>query len=148
MRELPPAAVISFLSVLYRSAQFMFVVGLGVLTEISVDFLKCIARAARTGYLHPDVRDLPLLVGAIALFIFILALTVITPERIVGPKEENGAEQKVTLAGRVVLIAGFIVAVLVSGAFYPSPCDESVHRSPASSAMLKFHSGRLQADCR
>ncbi len=126
---------------LYRSVQFVFVMGLGVLTEISVDFLKCMARAARTGYLDPDLRDVPLLVGAIAFFIFILVLSVITPERIVSPKGKNGAEQKITLAGRVILIAGFIVAVFVSGAFYPSPCDESVHRGRASSAPLTSPNG-------
>ena len=115
-----------------RFIQLIIVVYLGALTEISVDFLKCMARKAWTGDLYVDVHSLPVFVGAIALFILIFSFSVIAPERIVGRKEKNGAQHKITSADRVVLIAGFIVAVLISGAFIPSVCDECVRRSPAS----------------
>jgi hypothetical protein len=32
---------------------------------------------------------------------------------------------------KFVLIAGFIVAVFISGAFYPSPCEESMRSQPS-----------------
>src|SRR6266478_3781735 len=36
------------------------------------------------------------------------------------------------LGQRTLLISAFIVAICITGAFIPSPCDESAHRSPTS----------------
>lgn len=136
-----------------RLAQFAFAVFLGVVTEISVDFLKCMARSIWFGDVHPRIIDLPGLIGGICLFIFILVLSVMAPEWIVrreakidgdktvDPPEkvtaEKITEEKITAGDRFLLISAFIVAICITGIRYPSICDQPQIKDPTSNAIMK-----------
>jgi len=129
---------------LRRFFQFVFALFFGILTEISVDFLRCVARGIWIGDISPRLKDLPGLVGGICVFVLILILSVIGPEWLVRPeKKVVGGEktvsppEKVTAGDRAVLILAFIVAICITGIRYLSLCEKPTDRSTPISAIMK-----------
>lgn len=126
-----------------RLGQFVFVVILGVVTEISVDFLKCTARSIWFGRVHPSTIDLPVLIGGISVFILILVLSGMAPEWIVRPQEKTVGNktvdppEKITVGDRFLLISAFIVAICITGIRYPSICEQPQTKDPTPNAIMK-----------
>ncbi|MGH9512509.1 MAG: hypothetical protein ACRD2U_10285 [Terriglobales bacterium] len=99
-----------------RFSVFIFAVILGMVTEVCVDFLKCIAAKSRAVLISPELHELPPFVCYIFFFVFILVAALLVAEKIMDP------EKKIVLRQRITFIAAFIAAVFLSGFFYPFPC--------------------------
>jgi hypothetical protein len=126
-----------------RLFQFVIVVILGVVTEISVDFLKCMSRAVWYDRVHPRPTDFPVLIGGISVFILILVLSVMAPEWLPRPQAKvvgnttADLPHKITAGDRFLLISAFIVAICITGIRYPSLCEETQARNSTSTPIMK-----------
>lgn len=107
-----------------RVVQFIVAVYLGVLTEVCVDLFKCMARGFRMGDVHVIPRDIPLFAFSMGFFALLLISSLVATEKLVA------SEEKVTRGGRALLVSAFIVAVCISGAYFPSPCEKPVTTTP------------------
>ena len=94
-----------------RFLQFVFVVYLGMIAEIALDFLHCLAHGFRAGGIHIDLPSVPLLVFSMGVFVCILVVSVVGQDKLVEFKQQ-----------RVTFIASLIASALITGYFFPSIC--------------------------
>jgi hypothetical protein len=112
------------LLLIVRLFEFSLLVALGMVSEITADFLECMAHDYRTGWVHPfdfsHDKGLIFALGfAVALVIGGLLCGLLGQEKLLKDfKEFDFKNQKITI------IAALIVAALAVGYFYPPLCGE------------------------
>jgi hypothetical protein len=102
---------------------FSLLVGLGLISEATVDFLECMARGYRMGSVHPfdfsHDKGLIVTLGIAVVYVFGgLIYSLRFQEKVLNFKDFDFNQ-------RITIIGALIVAALVMGYCYPPICGES-----------------------
>ena len=100
------------MSALIRVVQFIFLVSVGMIAEIAVDFFKCLAHGYRIGSIHLELRLVTLFIFSLSVIICIFCFTLVGQDKVIDLKRH-----------KIAFITALIVAALLSGYFINSLCD-------------------------
>jgi Na+/glutamate symporter len=110
--------------------QFLGMVFFAICAGIALNLFHCLAHLKRIDRLDVDWRSLPLFVGCLSVFVVILGVMVFLQEKHIEVRKHP-----------VIFVAAFVVAALISGYFYYSPCpekdDSPSHASPTNSQLSR-----------
>lgn len=94
-----------------RFFEFVFVVILGMVAGVVLDFFKCLGHQYQPDGLAIDWDTFPVFAFGISVSIGILGLVLLGQEKIIDFKRQ-----------RITFIFTFLVAALIGGYLFPSPC--------------------------